>query len=387
MSFLFLLALTILLIHILTLADIGRGLLRMGRLGNISLEVPDRAPRVSIIVPACNEEQTIEPALKTLLAQDYPNLEIIVVNDRSTDGTGELLALLQQKCMQPFTVITITELPAGWLGKSHALQIGAESAAGDILLFTDADITMEKTTVSRAVTMMESKKLDHLSLVFQPVGGNWLLKGMILDAASGLLALFRPWRAEDDQSRHFMGVGAFNMVRTIAYKAVSGHSAISMHPIDDLMLGKIIKESGFRQMCMLGQPFVTVCWYATAGDMVNGLMKNAFSVIHYRVWLAILGMLAVCIGTITPIFGFVLATGATRLLFVATVFLRLTALFFGAKLSGMPFTAVAGGFLAPFISVYILGRSAYTTLKNNGIFWRGNHYSLQELRKSRPLLF
>ena len=387
MSFFESLALAILIFHLLSLTDIGRGLLKMIRLSEIAPDPPDPAPRVSIIVPACNEELTIKPALQTLLAQDYPNLEIIVVNDRSTDGTRALLEELQRECTTPFTLLNISDLPAGWLGKSHALQMGAEQATGDILLFTDADIEMEKTTLSRAVTLLESERRDHLCLIFQALGGNWLLDGMILDAASGLLALFRPWRAGDERSRYFMGVGAFNMVRTSAYFAVGGHRTIAMHPIDDILLGKILKEQGFRQLCVLGKPLVTVRWYPTAAAMITGLMKNVFSVVHYRLTLAVVGMLAIAVTALLPPVGLILATGTAQLLFGAVVCLRLAALAVGAKLSGMPFTAAVGGLLAPAISIYIIGRSAYATLKNGGITWRGSRYPLSDLRKSRPLFF
>lgn len=387
MSILFFLALAILLLHLLDLAAIAGGLRKMIRLGDISPNLHGPPPLVSIIVPACNEERTIEPALKTLLAQDYQNLEIIVVNDRSTDGTGPLLERFRSRCQPPFTILTITDLPPGWLGKSHALQMGAESAAGEILLFTDADIRMEKTTISRAVTLLEQQKRDHLSLIFQAIGGDWLLNGMFLDAAGGLLTLFRPWRAEDDGSRSFMGVGAFNMVRTSVYRAVSGHRTIAMHPIDDIMLGKIIKEHGFRQICALGQRLVSVRWYDSVAAMVAGLMKNVFAVVHYRISLAMAGMLTIAVVAVLPLAGLLLTTGPAQLFFAAVMLLRLAVLACGATLSGMPLSAVAGGLLAPCISIYIIGRSAYTTLKNGGISWRGSHYPLAELRKSRPLFF
>ncbi|SHO43217.1 glycosyltransferase [Desulfopila aestuarii] len=387
MSMFVVLAFAILIIHILTLADIGWGLLRMQWLGEIPDEVVEPFPLVSIIVPACNEEKTIEPALKSLLAQNYPHLEIIVVNDRSTDATAQLLERLQCESSRPFSVLTISELPSGWLGKSHALQTGANHATGEILIFTDADIEMEQTTVSRAVRVLETEQLDHLSLMFQQVGGSWLLNGMILDAASGLLAVFKPWRVNDEKSRYFMGVGAFNMLRAEAYRAVSGHSLIAMHPIDDIMLGKIVKEHGLKQKCLLGQPYVTVCWYSTAIEMVAGLMKNVFSVVHYRGWLAFLSMMLVFILNVLPLIGPFFSSGSVRLLFGITVLLRLLGLALGARLSGMPLSAVAGGVLAPCMSIYIIGRGAWITLKNGGISWRGSHYDLQELRKSRPLLF
>jgi len=387
MSILVILGFAILLIHIVTLVDIGRGLLRMHWLGDAPADNAGSRPLVSIIVPACNEEKTIEPALKRLLAQSYPNLEIIVVNDRSTDGTAQLLEQLQRESSRLFSVLTISELPSGWLGKSHALQTGADHATGEILLFTDADIEMEHSTVSRAVNVLEDEQVDHLSLMFQQVGGSWLLNGMILDAASGLLAVFKPWRVSDEKSGYFMGVGAFNMVRAAAYRAVSGHSSIAMHPIDDIMLGKILKEHGVKQKCLLGQPYVTVCWYATATEMVAGLMKNVFSVVHYRGWLAFLSMMLVFILNILPLTGLIFSSGPARLLFGITVLLRLFGLAVGARLSSMPLSAVAGGLLAPCMSIYIIGRGAWTTLKNGGISWRGSYYSLKELRKSRPLLF
>ncbi len=387
MSFFLLLALLIFLIYLLTLADIGQGLLRMGQLRNIVPIHTDAVPRVSIIVPACNEAETIAPALQTLLAQDYPNLEIIVVNDRSTDATGAVLLEIGQLVAKNFTVITVDELPAGWLGKSHALHKGAENASGEILLFTDADIQMEKTTVSRAVTAMESSDVDHLSLIFQTIGGNWLLNAMILDAASGLLAMFKPWKVHNTEDRHFIGVGAFNMVRASAYQHCSGHSTIRMHPIDDIMLGRVIKEHGYRQLCLLGYRMVTVRWYATSAEMIEGLMKNVFSVFHYRVWLAVIAVVIIFFLNILPVAGVLLCTGWVQTVFGATVAIRLGAFGLGAGFYRMPLTTIVGGLVSPVLSMYIIGRATYLTLKYNGINWRGSHYSLQELRRSRPLLF
>ncbi len=387
MSLLFVLALFIFFLHVLTLADIGSGLLRMTRLSNVTSNLPSSTPRVSVIVPACNEADTIEPALQALLDQDYPYLEIVVVNDRSTDDTARVLEELKQKSSKPFTLLTIDTLPGGWLGKSHALQNGADIATGDILLFTDADIEMEKTVISRAVTVFTTKKLDHLCLIFQTIGGSWLLNGMILDAASGLLTVFKPWKAAESNSRYFIGVGAFNMVRASVYKGVGGHHNISMHPIDDIMLGKVIKENGYKQECLLGQPLVRVCWYPHVSAMVEGLMKNVFSVVHYRVWLALLAMMTVFILTVFPVVGVLLSSSTTQVLWGGIILIRLVGLSFGAALSQMGPGAVLGGLLAPLMSIYILARSTCTTLMNKGMYWRGTFYPLKDLRKSRPVLF
>ena len=380
-------AAVILLVHLVVVTEIIAGVRRMGWLGDDVPEVLPETPLVSVIVPACNEEKTIESGLRSLLAQSYPRLEIIVVNDRSTDATGPLLARLQQEVPASFTVITITELPDGWLGKAHALQTGATRARGEILLFTDADIEMEPTTITRAVHRMTAARLDHLCLMFQQVGGNWLVNGMILDAASGLLALFKPWRAETSSGRWFMGVGAFNMVRAAVYRALGGHRQLAMHPIDDLMLGRLIKEQGFHQQCLLGQPFVSVCWYRTGREMVTGLMKNIFSLFHYQWPLALLTMGLVVLLSVAPFLGYFAGEGLVRLLSGATLGLRFAMLLAGAKLTGMGVSATGGGLLAPFLSLYIIGRGTWTTLRHGGINWRTTFYPLAALRASRPLLW
>lgn len=386
MSLLFFLSCSILLVHIWTLADIGQGLFRMKSLKNEAVNLPPRPPRVSVIVPACNEADTIEPALLSLLEQDYPNLEVIVVNDRSTDETGAVLAKLQDANAKPFQIITVTELPEGWLGKSNGLQKGADYATGEILLFTDADVEMETTVISRAVTVFEASGLDHLSLIFQAVGGGWLLNGMILDAGSGLLAMFKPWKVSDAGSNRFMGVGAFNMVRAEVYRKIGGHSTFCMHPIDDIMLGKTIKENNYKQACLLGLPLVRVPWYATPSQMVEGLMKNVFSVLHYRVWLALIAIMMIFILTILPVLGLLLTSGNVQLLFGTSVVIRLGGLAIGARLCAMQPATILGGLIAPLMSIYIIARAVYFTLRNRGLYWRGTFYHLKELRKSKRLL-
>src|SRR5690606_5030460 len=120
-------------------------------------------PRVSIIVPARNEEREIEAALQSVLHLDYPDYEVMVVNDRSTDGTGAILERMQSAYPQ-LRVATVTELPRGWLGKNHAMYFGAQQASGELLLFTDADIVMRPDTLRRAVYYLEREKLDLLPM-------------------------------------------------------------------------------------------------------------------------------------------------------------------------------------------------------------------------------
>jgi glycosyltransferase involved in cell wall biosynthesis len=230
-------SLCILLASLYTLGIIIVGQQKMHRLEDITVSVDNNSPLVSIIVPACNEEKTIKPALLSLLQQDYPCLEIIVLDDRSTDNTLALLHAIK-KGFPELRIEQIRHLPAGWIGKNHALHRGARAARGDILLFTDADVIMESSTVSRAVAWLTGQQLDHLTLIFRNITPGGLLNAMVVDALGGLFLLLRPWNARRPGSSSFIGIGAFNMIRGKAYRQIGGHAALKMHPIDDVMLGK-----------------------------------------------------------------------------------------------------------------------------------------------------
>ena len=383
---LLLLACSILLLKLSLLFKIGRGLTKMKNLRDYHPSSSTELPLVSIIVPACNEGDTIEEALSSLLELEYERLEIIVVNDRSTDHTGEVLRELKKR-HQKLNLIEINDLPPGWLGKCNAQHQGALAARGDYLLFTDADIIMEKSTISRGVACMQKEGLDHLSLFFKNLAPGGLLNAMVLDLGGGLMALFQPWKVSDPESRAFMGVGAFNMVKRAVYQAIGGHESIRMHPIDDVMLGKKIKRAEYRQDCMLGFDFVAVHWYDTPSAMINGLMKNMFSIFCFRLWPIPPAIGLVVLVNILPLWGLLLAPyPATRFVFLIAVILHCLTFIRGGRAMGVENGNALYGLLTPYISIYIILRATFITLKNGGINWRGTHYSLKELRKNEPIV-
>lgn len=367
-------------------AVIIRGTRQMRSLGDIPPLEPERRPQVSIIVPARNEAATIEPALRSLLDLDYAPLEVIVVNDRSTDRTAEVLATIREKHPQ-LEVLDIDGLPDGWLGKSHALHRGAGLARGEYLLFTDADIHFEPSTLARAMTLMTGGGLDHLALVFRNTAAGPLLNAMMIDAGAGLFLLFQPWKAADPTSRSFIGVGAFNLVRKSAYLAVGGHEPIRMHPIDDIMLGKHIKRGGFRQACLAGRDFIRVRWYESPRAMIDGLMKNIFALFHYRVSLVLAAALLVFLTAVLPAWGVVLTSGTARLFFALTVGVRLLSAAAGVRLTTASPWSVPCILLTPYLTMYMLLRAMLQTLAAGGIVWRGTRYPLDRLRQSPPLLW
>ncbi len=365
--------------------EVARGLRRLRNLNDIRPFSGPSRPRVSIIVPACNEEETIETAMLSLVNQDYGSFEIVVINDRSTDRTGSILEELASRYPR-IRLLEVTELPAGWLGKNHALHCGARAASGDYLLFTDADVLFEKTTVARAMTIMVAERLDHLSLIFRNIAAGSLLNAMIQDAGAALFFLFKPWAVRNPRSGYFMGVGAFNLVKKNVYRRIGGHESIRMHPIDDIMLGKVIKQHGFRQDCLAGYDFVTVRWYETAGMMIDGLMKNVFALYNFRVTWVLAGIVLIFVMAIFPVWGIFLADGYARLLFLATVLVRGIAFVRGSVMLDNGIRPFPWSLVTPYINIFIMIKATMMTLKNKGIDWRGTHYPLEQLRDNMPIL-
>ncbi len=365
---------------------LSAGIRKMQKLDDMELNERAVCPLVSIVIPACNEEKNIEESMLSFLAQDYKNLEIIVVNDRSTDNTAEVLKKMQSRFPR-LIVLEITELPKGWMGKSHALAQGAEVAQGNYLLFTDADVVLDKTTVARAVGYMTKNELDHLTLIFKNLTQGWLLNSLILDSGLGLMFLFRPWMAKKRGHRSFIGIGAFNMVKKTVYQEIGGHEQIKMHPIDDMMLGKIIKEHGFLQDCLLAYDFVKIPWYDSVTAMINGLLKNMFALVHYRILLIPVLLSAIIVVTILPAWGVFLGDKSVQIICFFTVGTRFVTFYKGLRLQGLPRYYLPGCLITPYISCYIILKSAFVTMNNGGISWRGQHYALADLRKTTPFFF
>jgi len=226
---------------------------------------PNGEPRVSIIVPARNEAEHIRETLVQLLALDYSNYEIIAVNDRSTDRTGEIMdevaenVLLHDRGVMlhaeadrsvrhtRLQVIHIAELPSGWLGKTHAMWAAGLQATGEWLLFTDADVLFKPDALRRAMAYAESERADHVVLFPRMIMKRPGERMMIAFFQALFVFGHRPWKVADPKSQDHMGVGAFNLVRRSVYDAVGTYRALRMEVIDDMKLGKVIKNAGFVQ--------------------------------------------------------------------------------------------------------------------------------------------
>src|SRR6185503_14393260 len=297
------------------LVELVWGYARLPKLVEIAPAGPG-APRVSIVVAARDEARHVESAVRSLLRLDYPDYELIVVNDRSTDGTGEILRRVA--AMEPrLQVVDVTALPPGWLGKNHALHTGAERASGAVLLFADADVVFERDALSRAVGLLERERADHLTvaprLILPSVPLTHFVNYLFL---WGFLAL-RPWKTSDPKSGAYAGIGAFNLVRRPAYDAIGGFARIRLRPDDDLKLGKLLKRAGFRQLVANGMGQLEIEWYRTFGGAARGFRKNTFAVLNYN---AAFGVVAVVsnLAAAWPFVALFVTGGATRVLYGMT---------------------------------------------------------------------
>lgn len=339
------------------------------------------APLVSVVVPARNEEAEIENCLRSLLAQDYLALEVIAVNDRSTDSTGAIMDCLAAEAPARLRVIHIRELPPQWLGKTHAMWTAAQQARGRWLLFTDGDIIFAPSTVRRALTYAMDVHADHVPLFPTAIlrsSGERMMMGFF--SVMSLVAM-RPWKIADPDAREFFGVGAFNFIRREAYEGIGTFESLRMNLIDDLNLGRRVKQQGFKQRIVLGQGLITLHWAHGALGYLRNLEKNFFALLRFRLGLTFAAVLLTLVMNIGPWLGLAFAHGWARALYAAAL-IGMLLLYVQAR----AFVRIGPAYvlLHPVAAVYVavtMLNSALHAVTNRGIVWRGTLYSLADLRR------
>ena len=337
-------------------------------------------PKVAIIVPARNEEGSIAQALRRLLALDYGNYQVIAINDRSTDSTGQIMDSVASEARGRLKIVHIRELPSGWMGKAHAMWTAANQTDAEWLLFTDADVMFHPDCLRRAITYAETEHADHVVLlphVIMKRPGEKMMVGFFQ-----LLFVFghRPWKCADPKARDHMGVGAFNLVRRAAYEAVGTYERLRFEVVDDMKLGKVIKNAGFRQRVVLGD-LIEIRWAHGARGVVNNLTKNFFAVMSFQVWRAVGGSIAVAVMNLLPFLGLLLAPGWTRIVY-GLALVSMFGLYAGIwRRDEIPPWYFALHPVSTVLFIYTILRSMFVTLWNGGVEWRGTFYPLEDLRK------
>jgi len=253
---------------------------------------------VSIIMPAKDEEANVAAALETLLAQDYPDIEIIVVDDRSRDRTAEIVRAAAARDVR-VRLVQVRELPPGWFGKPHAMQAGAREARGGWLLFVDADCRQAPHSVRAAVNFLAKRGGEMLSLwpvlemhgfwenAIQPVAG------------SVLVAWFRPAWVNNPRRRAAFANGQYILIRRDTHEALGGHGAVRDEIVEDIALARLAKRRGHRLWNAIGQDLFTTRMYDSLRAMYKGWTRiycGAFK----SVWRLLGVMTLTCLFTLAP---------------------------------------------------------------------------------------
>lgn len=339
------------------------------------------APRASVtaIVPARDEAERIEGTVRGLLRSTDVDLEVIVVDDRSTDGTAEIVARLA--ALDPrVELVRVDSLPAGWLGKPHACQRGGERARGEWILFTDGDIHMAPDVVARAVAAARRERVEHVVLTPGIERPTFAARAALATFALGLLGPLA--RANRDERYGWAGIGAFNLVEARAWHAIGGHQSLAFEVVDDMKLGLLLRRAGFRTRGHLAGREIQAAWGRSAREIVRLLEKNQFAFFGFDV-LATSAFLA-CGAVLWAAGPLGFAWGGPAGLFAGLAWLAFAIpAAAGAARDGQPALPAACAPLGPPILLAAVARSMWTTLRRGGVVWRGTLYPLAELRARR----
>jgi glycosyltransferase involved in cell wall biosynthesis len=366
--------------------------LGLPKIANLALPEFDREaegnPQIVVVVPARNEQAHVRACVESLLAQDYANLRVIAVDDRSTDGTGAELDALAADNPERMRVMHISDLPAGWLGKSHAMHSAAQEAivrdGAEYLLFTDADIYFRADALRRSLAYTVAVKADHMVLAPTMISRRWDEAAVLGYFQVLNLWAARAWRVANPKTRDALGIGAFNLVRASAYQKVGGFASFPLAVLEDLTLARRMKRAGFKPRVAFGIDMVKVHWAAGTAGLVGVMTKNLFAVFNYRIPLlfcCVAWMVVFCLAPFVEVWvpGFRLP-GALTLAAMACGYKLLR------RVSNLRARNIVFAPYAIAVFIYTLLRSMLVTLRQGGVIWRGTFYSLAELRANTDTL-
>ena len=259
-------------------------------------------PRVSILVPARNEEANIGDCVESLLAQNYPDFEVLVLDDNSTDQTRAILEQISQQASR-LIIHDGEALPSGWLGKHWACHQLSQKATGELILFTDADTRHQPNTLRDSVSALIAQNADLVTAFPREEMLTWGERLTVPIMGFGLFCFFPILLAEKFRLPAFsMTVGQFMLFRRSAFEAIGGYEAIRSHPVDDIKLGQNIIAQGFRWRLMDATRHITCRMYHGFSDALDGFTKNIFAVFNHHILLYCIGWYWIAVSFLAPIY-------------------------------------------------------------------------------------
>lgn len=335
---------------------------------------PD-CPPVSIVVPARNEERSIREAVSSFCSQVYPDFEVIVVDDRSTDATPEILAELATR-FSTLQVVEGVDPPPGWLGKPNALQIGTSRARGEWILFVDADVVYAPDLLARAVAHARQRRVAMLVL-FPNFTTGGVIEASLMSCLYFIgMAVAPLWLVMHSRSRHFAaGGGVFNLVHRDALRACGAFESLRNEVIDDVGLGYRVKATGARIAVALSGPLMKIRMYHGARETVRGFTKNVYPLFRPFPWALPVPFVGGFVMSLLPYYGLVRRLFAGEVSIPACISLALMHLVFAliAVFFRQPWAIV---FLNPVRELgwwWIFLRSLIA-FHRRGVVWRGRTY-------------
>jgi glycosyltransferase involved in cell wall biosynthesis len=364
------------------------GMMRLPRLERIPPLANERCPRISIIFAARDEAEKLPAALESMLGLDYPDFEVIAVDDRSTDSTGRIMDDFAARNSH-LRVVHIKSLPPCWLGKPHALDQGFQLATGDWIVFTDADVQFAPDTLRRVMTLATDNadhRIDHLTLITRLEMVSFGERVAITYFGLGFTIGTETWLTNNPRSSRYTGIGAFQLIRKVVYEKIGGHRRLAMEVVDDMKLGKIVKLDGFSSQVGFASQHIGVHWHAGLKNIIRGTTKNFFAVAGFRVWWVAFQVFGVLLMSVFPwaalIWLLAEKNHSAALVFcaiaVAIPFIMHAVIAIRARISPLyglthPIGAV--------LFAWMIVRSATITLWRGGVVWRDTFYPLADLRR------
>lgn len=348
---------------------------------------PLDAPLISICVPARNEERNVRLCVERLLAQDYPNFEVIILDDRSTDNTPRILAELAASDTRLHTVYG-SDLPIGWAGKPYALHQASVATHGEWLCFIDADTFLTPSALSSCYAKAITTNADMFTIMtFQILGSFWEKTVMPL-VMTALSVAFSPRKVNDPYRRDAIANGQFILIRRSVYNAIGGHERIKNQIVEDKAIAEQVKWNGYQLVVADGMQVARTRMYTSLAEMWEGWTKNIYLGLRDQsslLWLGVFGafvaLLAALFLPIWPLIGIVwylqgggwLAGSAileSLILWAYILYVRSTV---ARKMEISPWYALTTP-LGAAVFAAMMVTSAFRVLSKKGVMWKGRVY-------------
>ncbi len=262
---------------------------------------PSNAPLISICIPARNEEHNIRNCVNSVLAQDYPKLEIIVLDDRSTDAT---LTQLEEIASHDSRLLPISgsDLPAGWAGKPHALYQASRVARGEWLCFVDADTLLAPQTISSCYAKALETSADLFTTLHQQITETFWEKAVMPLIMTALSVGFSPGKVNDPSRRDAVANGQFILIKSSVYDSIGGHERVKDQIVEDKAIAEQVKWNGYRLVIADGRQFIRTRMYTSLASMWEGWTKNIYLGLREHTAMLLLGAFGAALGLIAALF-------------------------------------------------------------------------------------